>query len=225
MSFGASFCSIPTVHRAEIDAAVYRYFEQVGLDVEATRRQIAEARERKLAEVRALRQRAETEARRADERLARVRRAFQDGSIEADDWAEQREQLTEERKGAYAEADRLLDQEGEVEGWGELRDVEAETLRQLARIRAAIAGEIRDTDGIEPVRAALNRTFERFVLHRSAPGRAHIELIGETWIEPVVREQAIEGYTENLHPILRPEPLGQAENKNHQGVGYRLVDG
>ncbi|MGH3338272.1 MAG: hypothetical protein ACRDPL_05520 [Propionibacteriaceae bacterium] len=38
----------------------------------------------------------------------------------------------------------------------------------------------------------------------------HVELIADTGlvIEPVVREQAIEGYSENLRPILRREPLG-----------------
>ena len=52
-----------TIRRAEIDGAVYRYFEQVGLDVEATRRHLSEERGRKLAEVGALRHQAEQEAR------------------------------------------------------------------------------------------------------------------------------------------------------------------
>ena len=85
-----------------------------------------------LAEVRALREQAEAEAQRAGDRLARVRRAFQDGTITGEDWAEQREQLTEERDGAEAEAERPREQEREVETWGELEDAEAEPLRRLS---------------------------------------------------------------------------------------------
>jgi hypothetical protein len=48
-------CSQPPVKRGEIDGAVYAYFEKVGLDVEATRAQLSEAVDRRLAEVRALR--------------------------------------------------------------------------------------------------------------------------------------------------------------------------
>jgi hypothetical protein len=90
-----------------------------------------------------------------------------------------------------------------------VRDAEAETLRQLSEIRAVIAGEVRDAEGLDAVRAALARTFERFVIRRHAP-RVHVELVADTQlvIEPVVREQALSGYSENLRPILRRVALG-----------------
>jgi hypothetical protein len=140
-------CSMPPQHRAVVDSAVYDYFERVGLDVEATKEQLAEARDRKLAEVGALRKDAESELRASEERLIRVRRDYQDGAIEREDWAEQRPQLIEERDGARAEAERLREQEREVETWGELRDAEADTLRQLSEIRKAIAGEVQNAEG------------------------------------------------------------------------------
>ena len=108
-------CPMPTFQRSWIDAPIYRHFEQVGLDVEATRAQLAEARDRKLGEVRALREQAEREARVAAEALARVRRDYQRGAIEADDWAEQRPQLTEECDAAQAQAKRMREKECEVE--------------------------------------------------------------------------------------------------------------
>jgi site-specific DNA recombinase len=37
---GKELCSTPHIRRADIDSAVYAYFERVGLDVEATRRQL-----------------------------------------------------------------------------------------------------------------------------------------------------------------------------------------
>lgn len=185
----------------DIDSAVYRYFEQVRLDVEATRRAIAEARNHKLAEVRALRDAAETEVQRAEERLGRVRRDYTDGKLDADDWRSFKAELMPQRDAARAQAERLAAQHAEVERWGEVRDAEAETLRRLSEIRALIAGEIRDAAGLDAVRAALSRTFRRFVIRRQLR-RVHVELIADAQlvIEPEVRETAIDGYSENLRP-------------------------
>jgi Recombinase zinc beta ribbon domain len=212
-------CSMPPIPRALIDTAVYDYFEKLGLDVEATRRQLAESRDRKLAEVRALLEQAKAEARRAEGRLARVRGHYQDGKLDPDDWAEQRVQLTEELDAAGSELERLRDQEQEVSSWGELRDVEADTLRWLAEIRSAIAGEVRDTESVEAVRAALSRLFEGFVVHpqgnpqygrkhRDDPAPAGPDIaplldVEDFTIEIWVREQALVGYDASLAPVLR----------------------
>jgi hypothetical protein len=68
--------------------------------------------DRWLTEIRAARKEAEREAARAAERLSRVRRDYQDGRLEADDWQEQRTQLSEERSAAEGDVSRLLEQEG-----------------------------------------------------------------------------------------------------------------
>jgi site-specific DNA recombinase len=218
-SLGRDFCDMPHLRRAEIDQAVYRYFEQVALDVEATRQTITNARDCKLAEIRAVHEQAEREARLADERLARIRRDYTDGRITAEDWHEFRGELRAERDAARAEADRLAAQQREVEAWGELRDAEADTLERLSEIRALIAGEVRDASGLDAVRAALTRTFDKFVIRRETQ-RVHVELIvhPRLVIEPVVRDQAVEGYSENLHPILRRAPLDAADAEK-QSVG------
>ncbi len=226
-------CEMPMAYRDEIDQAVFSYFEQVGLDLEATRQTLVEARDRKLTEIRELLSEASREHRRAEDRLGRVRRDYQDGKLDADDWREQREQLTVELEAAAAEAERLSNQEGDVAIWAELGDTEQDVLEQLTQIRKAVAGEITDQEAIEPVRAALARVFERFVLHRAgspaAPTRLHAELamVGESGfvIEPIVREHAIAGYSESMRPVLHREPLAQTENKERKGVGYRLLDG
>jgi hypothetical protein len=41
-------------------------------------------------------------------------------------------------------------------------------------------------------------------------------------IEPVVREEAIEGYSKTMRPVLRREVI--TEDKERQAVGYRLLD-
>ena len=65
---GRDFCEMPHVRRRDIDEAVYRYFEQVALDVEATRRTIAEARDRSSRRSEPARA-GRARARRAEERL------------------------------------------------------------------------------------------------------------------------------------------------------------
>ncbi len=222
-------CEMPWVSRKDIDQAVYAYFEQVALDVEATRRTLAEARDRKLAEVRQLLSEANAEQRRSEERFSRVRRDYQDGRLDADDWRQQRGELAAELDAANAEMERLRNQEQDVAQWAEFVDAEQATLERLTEIRRVIAGELQGSDAIESVRAVLARTFERFVLHRAAssraPKRLHVELamIDGFVIEPVVREQVIRGYSESMRPVLQREPL--APNKERQGVGYRLIDG
>jgi hypothetical protein len=139
--------------------------------------------------------------------------------------------LTEERAAAEAEVERLRAQEGDVEGWGELKDAEAETLRRLAAIRRAIAGEVKDAEGIEAVRAAIARLFEAFEVHKldgdgklalgptvlagEQPEQLRSELVdGDGYlIELRVREDVIEGYDETYSPVLRREPLREAGTK------------
>lgn len=205
--FGSAQCDMPHLRRADIDSAVYRYFEQVGLDVDATRRALEESQDRKLGEVRALRTEAVRESQRAAEKLARVRRDYSEGRLEAGDWASFRDELSAEKVAADAAAARLTASEAEIENDSALLDAEREMLGQLTEIRRTIAGEVRSSDGVDAVRAALARLFESFVVRRGAPaGRVHVELVDEAlWIDPVVREQAVEGFSESMRPVLRAE--------------------
>jgi DNA invertase Pin-like site-specific DNA recombinase len=207
-----SACSMMPVPRAAVDAAVYAYFEQVGLDVEATREQLAQAIERRVAEIKALLGGAEQEAREAESRLARVKGDYTSGGLPLADWLEFKAELEPQRDAAHAEVERLAAQFAEVKAGEALRDVEQELLEQLAQIRAAVAGAVKDAEGVEAVRSALLRLFDGFVLHRGVPELAHVELIGEHWLEPVVSQRAVEGYDEKMRPVLARKPLDQAAN-------------
>lgn len=241
-------CEEPILPRRIVDSAVYGYFERVGLDVEATRAQVADARDRKLEELQALNKQAHAEKHRAEERLARVRRDYADGKITAEDWSAFRSELTTEMEGASAEVDRLAGQLAETEMWAELRDLEHDTYRMLADIRQAIDG---DADNTDPVRAAFARLFERFELRHIEPQggrRIHADLawLGDLYIQPIAREEVIDSYT-SLRPIFRRQPLYDAGKNqgiahasrlrrkldpegarfviNCWGVGYRLLEG
>jgi site-specific DNA recombinase len=209
-------CGMKPVARAEVDAAVYAYFEQVGLDVEGTRKQLADARDRKLSEARALLAAAESEGQAAAERLERIKRDYANGELSAAEWRDFRSELEPEAAAAEAEAKRLREQLAKAERDSALEDVEVDVLTKLAHIRAAIAGEASDREGVDSVRAALLRLFDAFILHTGTPAEAHVELIGEMWIEPVVNSHAVEHYDEELRPVLARKPLEQAEN-NYAG--------
>jgi site-specific DNA recombinase len=226
-------CQMPIAYRADIDGAVYAYFEQVGLDLEATRQTVAEQRDRKLVEIRELLSEAEQEQRRAEVRLERVRRDYIDGELDAAEWKSFRDDLDAGLAAAGAEVDRLQEQERAVAEWAEFTDAEQTVLEQLTRLRQVVAGKVRDADAVDPVRAALASAFERFVLHHAdspdAPLALHTELgmVGDSGfvLDPIVREKAIAGYSESMQPVLHRQPLQQAENNERQGFGYRLIDG
>lgn len=205
-------CTMQPISRADVDPAVYSYFEQVGLDLEATREQLTVAMERKLAEARALCEAAEREAQHSAERLTRVRRDYTHGQLTAAEWRELRTDLESERVAADAEAERLRKQVVATEESAAVSDAEAELLQHLAGIRAAIAGEVSSAAGVDAVRSALLRLFDGFKLHSGTPEKAHVELIEERWIEPLISEWAITGHEEQLSPVIALKPLDQAAN-------------
>lgn len=248
-----SHCQVPkreaVLPRRVVDAAVYNYFEALGLDVDATRAQVAEARDQKLAELRALSGQAHKEKAQAQSRLDKVRRDYTDDRLTAEEWREFRDELQAELDAATSSLERLLDQQAEIEAWSGLRDVEQEALEMLADVRAAIEKGEGD-ERVDAVRAALARLFDGFELRPVAPGtRVHADLAwqpGSLAIFPIIREQAVEGYT-SLRPIFRREPLYDAKKNqgmahasrlrrkldpehgrfviNCWGIGYRLIEG
>jgi site-specific DNA recombinase len=202
-------CSMKPVKRELVDGAVFNYFETVALDVEATKAQLAEAHDRKLSEVRALSDQAGDEQQRAEARLAKVRRDYTDDRITAEDWTSFRDELTADLEAADAEVERLASQAAESQEWAGWLDAERETLQKLASLRAVIAGEVSSQEDLDAVRASLTQLFDHFVIRKVEPGtRVHAELawVGDYILEPVIREEVIEGHTP-LRPVFRREPI------------------
>ena len=212
-----SACGMKPVSREDIDTAVFAYFEQVGLDVDGTRDQMAAARSRKLKEARAVLAAAQRESYEAEAALARVRRDYTSGALTAAEWRDLRDELQSDAAATSAEAERLGKQLVEVEQADAFDAVEDEVLQMLAHTRSVIAGQIADRDGVDAVRATLMRLFDGFVLHRSVPADAHVELVGEAWIQPLVSSQVVEGHDEEARPVLAPDPLESSEN-NYAGL-------
>ncbi|MFT3863980.1 MAG: recombinase family protein [Solirubrobacterales bacterium] len=186
-------CELTSLARVPIDTGVFDYFRNIGLDLEETRAQILAAGEQKIAELAGLLASAEHQAARAKERLGRVKADYLAGDLTATEWRELRAELEPAAEAADRECERLGSQLHEAEGDPALAGIETGLLGRLAHIRAALAGQVTDAAGVDAVRAALMRVFDRFVLHNGPPeGRANLDLIGEGWwIEPVTSEEVI----------------------------------
>jgi Recombinase zinc beta ribbon domain len=201
---GTDACPMPPIARSLVDSAVYDYFERVGLDVEATREQVAAAVHERLTQIRQLREQAELEAASIAESLSRIRADYRRGAIRAEDWADLRGELDDSRRAAAAQVDRLVEQEGRAREVAITADAENETIRRLSEIRAAIAGEVTDARGTDAVRAAICRLFDEFTLHRWESSKtprfvitdlAVVDQTGVSFaIEPRVRPEVVDGW-------------------------------
>jgi DNA invertase Pin-like site-specific DNA recombinase len=179
----AATCPVSPLRRSIIDSAALAMFEDVALDLDATRDHITRQLTSRSAEVSALLQRAEREAAVATERFQRVQRAFQDGHIEAVDWSEQRTQLIEERDAADAELARLRTQANRITNDLADVDAESETLRRWAALRAAVAGRVNEAADVLPLRAALSAVCTSVTLRTVEEGAIVLDYhpAGEDW--------------------------------------------
>jgi site-specific DNA recombinase len=223
--FGSATCSQPPVTRALVDRAVWGHFSRVGLSVEETKAVIEKAAAHGLAEVTEQRERAEQEAAQAKAALDRVKADYTSGAISAADWKELRADLEPAAKAADAALAQVREREEEAKAAGDLGDAETETLKYLAELRAALAGEVSEGTSIEAVRAALLRVFEKFTIHRA--GTFDLEKLwdddpftgatdtadGEYLILAEPRAEAVLGLGDEEQPVLRREPLGEARSK------------
>jgi hypothetical protein len=209
-------CGMSAVYRSDVDAAVYAYFKDLGLDAEATREQLVAARERELTEARKALREAEETTQIAAGRLGRVKRDYISEELTASEWRELREELEPELCDAQAEEERLRGQLEEAESESALSRLTAGLLTQLSEIRAEIAKEVTDAKGAAAVRAALMRLFDGFVLHRGSP---RYETRKGTkvayWLEPVLSQDQMGGYVDKLRTKLRTpggrDPIGGAK--------------
>ncbi|HET7416196.1 MAG TPA: recombinase family protein [Solirubrobacterales bacterium] len=181
-------CSQEPVKRIDVDLAVLRYFEQVGLDLDATREQLRGAIDRKAEETRAMLQTARVEANAAAEKITRVKRDYLDGALTAAEWRDLRAELEPQQAAANAALDRLAQQLEGHEAEDALDEVERQLTDLLASVRAAVEGKEGKEASSQAVSAGLLRLFDSFTFHSGVPAVANVELIDtECWIEPAIR--------------------------------------
>jgi site-specific DNA recombinase len=160
---GKDACSMPNVPRLAVDQAVFDYFAETGIDLEATRERLSVSLSARRNETSQLLKGARKAERAAAEGIERVKEDYTAGDIDAAEWRELREDLREQAREAAERAAALE---------AELADADSESaavataedgaLARLAEVRAAVAGEVDNPDDVEGARASLRRMFEAF---------------------------------------------------------------
>ena len=160
-----------------------------------------------------------TRRQRAQDRLTRVRRDYQDGKLDADDWRSFRDELTGEHAAALAQVERLDEQRAVIVAEIEELDTENAVLEELTALRAMVVSQARDAEGLEAFRVALKRLFAGFELlmpfelgqQKSVPGTIgwphELLSVEGVVLYPQVREDAIESLIGDGFPALRKAAL------------------
>ena len=92
-----------------------------------------------------------------------MKRDYTRGALPAEDYNSFKVDLEQELAGAVGELDVSAPRNAELDPSYLFETLESDVLRKLSEIRAAIVGEVQHSSGVEAVRAALLRLFERFV--------------------------------------------------------------
>jgi hypothetical protein len=149
---------------------------------------------------------AEREVAQAQERLARVQRAFQDGHLDPADYAGQRRGLLQDQDGAQAAVEQARQRVAALTGDV---DVEADALRWLADLRATVLGKLDDAPSPNATRTLLRQrlTEVRYV----PPGSPLLEfglvdatLVGGGCLLPTVNAGLITGYVASAEVLFSP---------------------
>jgi DNA invertase Pin-like site-specific DNA recombinase len=212
-------CTMPQVQRNRLDPALFEYFLNIGIDVEATRKQMLNAAKSEIALTEDLLEAAKIEqagfegqTERMLDKLGRNvitddlfdlwKKGFDEGKAATD---AEVGQLTQRRETALAAPDDLTD----------------DVLARLASLRAAIAGDVRADEDIHRVRGALNLLFGGFTLHQ--PGKdEQVRFNADLWLptadlylEPRVRSEILHGWVSDARvtPILERIALDLAPAK------------
>jgi hypothetical protein len=167
---GTDFCPQGPLPRELIDGTILGRFEQIGLSVEATKRDYAEATEHQLQQARDALVQAERAERKASEALTRIRGDYKAGKLSSESWEDLKPELIEEQKAAAREVERLRAHEHDIANATALDDAEQAVLEWLTELREVIAGKVRNAESVEALRNALTRVFERFEFRPSPEG-------------------------------------------------------
>jgi hypothetical protein len=151
---GVEACSMPDQDRVAVDGTFFMMFEKVSLDLEATRRQVAEQLNARLSETLTQAGRATREVARLQAETVRTDRDYRSGELSPASYERLSADIAQELKAAEAEAERLREHADAVRESAGRSDGEAEMLRALAELRAAISGKVRETEGLDVLRAA-----------------------------------------------------------------------
>jgi hypothetical protein len=164
---GRGRCSQPPVSRALIDEMALDYLSHVEHDILGHRQRFRDSILAMMDSIAQLRADAEHEATDAQTRFDRVRRDYQDGRIDADDWTDQRTTLLAEIDAQRGYADQLQNRHQRLDIYLKT-DAADELDRAITAISSVIRGVTRfDSPSLATARATITTLFASFTLKRN----------------------------------------------------------
>lgn len=165
---GPKACPMTSVPRAQLDTAVFDYFRRVGVDLDATRDELVRQLDAQRDSADHLLASARRDEQKAQGNLDRMREEVKGGAITLKEWREQwQDEMESDLVAASAKRAQLERQHEQATAEAlTAAELDSKALHLLASVREQIAGDVTAADGIEGVRAALSRLFERFEVAR-----------------------------------------------------------
>jgi site-specific DNA recombinase len=160
-------CTASRVSRHLVDGPLVSMFVNDLIDERTTIQAIEQAARMAVADARTALTHAEREVMRADERLARVRTDYQDGTIDAADWKEHRADIESGRVAAEAEVQRLRAHVEELEREGAFADAQGVLVAMLDDLRGMASrydADAPDADLVAALRMAMSERIATIII-------------------------------------------------------------
>ena len=162
--------------------------------MEGTVAQIADERDRRLADCDARLAQARKVAADSARQVERLDAMMRDEDLTLPEWRGWPQSPQREAEAAALAIEDLTAEREEIEATLDVADATSEFMERIAALRASVAGEIISAEGITATQNALRRVFDGFTLHglehpRHLAGNAEL-VVGSSYVlEPRVREE------------------------------------
>ena len=141
-------CKQPDVPRQPIDSAVLNYFEQVALDAEGTVVQIADERDRRLAECDAKLAQARKVQAESERKVEYLDEQMRDAGLTVEEWRRLAAVPQRDAEAAALAIDDLTAERDQIDATLNTADAAGEFMERISALRAAVAGEVTSAESI-----------------------------------------------------------------------------
>jgi site-specific DNA recombinase len=156
---GPEFCQQPSVRRELVDEALLEALKNRYLDLDGARERVRLQKASELPLAHAAVADAERELARAESRIAKITRGWQDEVIPDDEYMRQRAQLEEELSGAAEALTQAQARVEQIKASPAITDAEEAVLRRLADLKALVSGTVDQARDVEALRTILRQLF------------------------------------------------------------------
>jgi len=208
---GPGFCSMPQVRRQAIDEALLGELTACYFDLDGTRDRLRARIDSELPTAKAAVEEAVRELQKAEARIARVVRGWQDEVVSDDEYGRQRAELDAERDAAQAAVEQAQRQVEQIEARGATTDAEEALLHHLADLKRLVTGTVGQARDMEALRTVVRTLLERVTLTRwSWEDLDEIKAAGVSageglYVIPLPREGVVDW--SSLPPTINRVPL------------------